>query len=226
LLPPAATLAIVGVLLAFVIRTTATFAPQFFVNLPVALTSQTLLLLSSLAVLFFFVAFYREWTQPESGALRTATMMAAIGASGVVLVYLKGIIVTLDIEISPFIDRNIIHTRNWPEIVPLLSSLLTIVFLITLNQSLTGTALRGLKRATRLAILGSSVICCILLLGVAGLIFKGDFDFLRSFHNYVAVALVPVVLFAVLTHVYFFSQVLRIATRSGRPQLGERQKIR
>ncbi len=192
--------AIIAICVLFVSKTLATFFPDAFKQLGVARITLTLSTLASLAIVYFYYLFYRDYARVDHPALRKVSLLAAIGAGAIALLYIKGFMLVFDL----YVTRFLLQSHLLESIVPWLASIISLVFFIVYLNETPGLEKPRLKKAIRLAVIGSAV---------------GIIERTIVFYNYLQVwespyasglphaaqmAFIPFIIFAVGALLYFF----------------------
>ena len=124
-LKKATLLAIIGISYLFALRAIRTFLPAVFINLLITKVTGTVSLLARLAIVVFFIHFYKDYVRRKQIKLRMATIL-------VILVSLVGL-VTQIYSLSLMFSVNIlgypimIH-RYIDAVIPLLSAIFMLAF--------------------------------------------------------------------------------------------------
>jgi hypothetical protein len=146
----ATALAMIGISYAFVMRTIGTFLPDLFRNVYIFRTVETLSFFAGLAVLVFYVVFYRDFLRARYSGLGTpAILVIAVTAAMLVLRmrYLARIFNVRGMARIP--GQRILDVT-----VPWLATALTLVFFVALHYALRRGRAARLARAAAFNIAG------------------------------------------------------------------------
>ena len=154
-LKKATLLAIIGISYLFALRTIRTFLPAVFINLLITKVTGTVSLLARLAIVVFFIYFYKDHVRRNRIKLRMATIL-------VILVSLVGL-VTQIYSLSLMFSVNILRYpimihRHIDAVIPLLSAIFMLAFFAIFYKEISSKELIRLKKATSLAVMGASVL--------------------------------------------------------------------
>ena len=202
-LKKATLLAIIGLCYTFALRTIATFLPEMFRDLTVVRINETLLLLSSLTAIIFFVYFLMDYVKENQVGLKNATVLAIIGASLMSLLLLKGLLMIFnEYALGSWIRPGFIEP-----IISWVSSLSIFIFFFVFYQQTFQEGLTKLRQATLWATVGSLVgvlsrtLIFILYLSSGQIRWFSDLA-LKS--RFVFLIFLPIFAFNFVTVLYFF----------------------
>lgn len=147
-------LAIIGMSYIFAMTTTNTFFPRIFTNLFLARVNGIMFLLARLTIAFFFIAFYKEYVHKDQIKLRIATLLVIIGSFAGLVTQIETLLRLFNMNILPY--PVLIHYIN--AIRPWFSAVFILFFFAALYKGILHRELMRLKKATFLAIIGSSVL--------------------------------------------------------------------
>ena len=147
-------LAIIGMSYIFAMTTTNTFFPRIFTNLFLARVNGIMFLLARLTIAFFFIAFYKEYIHKDQIKLRIATLLVIIGSFAGLVTQVETLLRLFNMNILPY--PVLIHYIN--AIRPWFSAIFILFFFAALHKEILHKELMRLKKATFLAIIGSSVL--------------------------------------------------------------------
>lgn len=150
----ATSLAIIGMSYIFAMTTTNTFFPRIFTNLFLARVNGIMFLLARLTIAFFFIAFYKEYVHKDQIKLRIATLLVIIGSFAGLVTQIETLLRLFNMNILPY--PVLIHYIN--AIRPWFSAVFILFFFAALYKEIPHKELMKLKKATFLAIIGSSVL--------------------------------------------------------------------
>ena len=146
----------------FTIRTVGTIVPTLFTNLLLVKINVVFILLSRIAVLNFFIAFFRKYADSDKRKTRFATSCAITASiASLVLTIMDG---SRLFGLPFFPDNTWIQDSN--VIVPVLAALVTLLFFIFFYLEVARFAGEAMKTATRLAIAGSAIFSLTLCIGL------------------------------------------------------------
>ncbi|MEA1964858.1 MAG: hypothetical protein U9O41_07005 [Candidatus Aerophobetes bacterium] len=154
-LKKATLLAIIGIFYVFALRAIGTFSPTIFTNLLITKVTGTISLLARLAIVVFFIYFYKDYVHKEQNKLRIATIL-------VILVSLTGLVAQIP-SLSLIFNVNILRYpvmihHYIDTITPLFSAIFMLIFFVIFYKEIFSKELAKLKKATFLAIIGASVL--------------------------------------------------------------------
>lgn len=187
---------IIGISYIFISRTIATFYTGVFVNLIVAQINTLLSFLASLAIVLFYIYFYKDYVLEKQITLKTASLFAIIGSFAALLLFLKGILVVFNIYVFRSQVFNIVAL--W------LSSIFLLYFFIIFYKETTNNAQSKLKLAILLAVIGSSISTLIRTFVLFNYFYSGKFKWLWDYSREFPIIFVPIFVFMFFTSFYFF----------------------
>lgn len=197
--------AIVGICYLFVSRTTGTFFPGIFKNLLVAQVSVVMSFLAGLTIVVFFISFYQGYVQKEQVELKNASVLAIIGSSAMLLLHVKGLLLVFDVYIFP----QLIRSNYFEPIIPWVSSILILLFFIVFHKEMLHKECVGLRKATLLAVIGSSITALLRTFLLFNYLCFREFRWFSDLPARVSIILLPVVAFSFFTGLYFFLSFYR-----------------
>ena len=196
--------ALTGGIYVFCARTVFTFFPTISLNLVISRVNVILWFLASVAWIFFFVAFRKEYIKKDQSGLSKATLFAIFGSCLMLLlrIYSLFLVFEININLSSDIEQMVLT------MFPLISALSYLIFLLVFYKEQTGQKQRKLKTATLLACIGSSVFLVSHLFNLINtylLHLKVDLTFqgLEPGNLILIAILLPLGVFGFLTQVYF-----------------------
>lgn len=208
-------LAIIGTCYLFVLRTTATFFPDTFRVLIVAQFAEITSLIASLATVLFFVSLLASYVLKDQVGLRQATVLALVGSSAMLLLRVKGLLlVVFDDWLSPGLLWFLQTSRFLGAVVPWASSVLVLFFFIAFYKETLRDEQSGLRGASLLALIGSSVGTLLLTFVLLNYLYFREFMFFMNLPRLIAVMLFPLFAFSFLAVLYFFSSFYRELQRT------------
>lgn len=148
-------LAIIGISYLFALRAIRTFLPTVFTNFLITKVTGTVSLFASLAIVVFFIYFYKDYVRREQIKLRMATIL-------VILVSLAGLVVQVQ-SLSLIFNVNVVRypvmiCGHIDAIIPLFSAIFMLAFFVVFYRETSGKEFRRLKKATSLAVIGASFL--------------------------------------------------------------------
>lgn len=146
--------AIIGISYVFAMRTMNTFVSDIFTNLFVARANAIMFLVARLTIVLFFVSFYKEYIHKDQTKLKIATMLVIIGSFAGLVTGIQSLLLIFNVYISPY---SVLIRHRVDAIRPWFSAIFILFFFITLYKEILDRELMKLKKATFLAIIGSSI---------------------------------------------------------------------
>ena len=148
-------LTIIGISYLFALRAVRTFLPTIFTNLLITKVTGTVSLLASLAIVVFFIYFYKDYVRREQIKLRMATIL-------VILVSLVGLVVQVQ-SLSLMFNVNVVRYPamiygHIDAVVPSFSAIVMLIFFGIFYKEIPSKELVSLKKATSLAVIGASLL--------------------------------------------------------------------
>lgn len=204
-LPLTARLAFIGTVGAFSVIATVSLWPSLTLTLILAVTIQALILMAELLVLVFFIEFLRQSLRPGSDGIKVISTLAVVGQSFQLLLPIKGMLIILQVSSSSGPARLFIESVVWPEVVNTLGAMILLLFFDVLARAGADDISPAIRRAARWASFGSVVLVMVALAGLFGSIGIG-IDKLYEPARIVMLIGLPFMLFAVITHVYFYTR--------------------
>lgn len=204
-------LAIIGISYFFALRTFWTFFTGAFTNLIVPHTLQILSLLSSLAILFFFVSFHRDYVEEERIALKRVSILPVIGYCAILLIHVKTIVVIFDIYRPP----SLITPHFIEVIIPRIVSIFIVLFFVVFYREMLQRERKRLKTAIVAAIVGSAIQALLLSIVFFHYLFSRQALFALEEARTISVIFVPVFAFSFITILYFFVSFYKMQRQSG-----------
>jgi len=198
-------LVIIGIVSSFFVRTMGTFLPFIFKNIYIVWMGIGVHLFAGLTIVVFFLLFYEHFIQAEQRALQKACILAIFGSLGALFLHIKGLSLVLEKDIFPlfFMQHHI------DAILPLVSSLTVLFFFIIFRKEMGRDVRIRLDKATRLAIMGSSIIALLHAIVLINYLHSGEFRWLAYFSRKAAIGFTPILAFAMISVLYFFLSFYR-----------------
>lgn len=201
----ATVLATIAVSYIFVLRTIGTFFPDLFRNVYIFRTVETLSVLAGLAVLVFYITFYRDFLRNRFAGLRTPAILVIIAAAAVLCMRMRDLARIFSIRSPARLDG----TRIFDVSVPWLATAFTLVFFVAFYYALRRGGSSRLRQAVGFNIAGLFVTLLVRTIITANYLYSGMFtwtyDLIKSF----PVLHLPFALFPYVTMIYFLMIVLR-----------------
>ena len=209
-------LAAMGICYNFALRTMGTFWPDLFKNLQAAQVISILSLLASLTFVLFCISFYKGYLREEQSNLKKATLFATIGTSAVSLLQVKGLFRVFDkltvrvYDIAPHLV-GLIRSRHAIEpMIPWLASISVLVFFAVLHRETLRYGQMGLKKATLLALVGSSIGLLLRTLGFCFYLYSSKTRWLVDLSRTIQVIFLPITAFSFVALLYFFISFYKV----------------
>jgi len=192
--------AMLGICATFVLRTAATFSTQLFTSPLVAQAAVWTHLFSTIAMLWFFLAFFREMTSPERPALRRATVTAAVGATMAALVPLQTLLRISDV--APF--SAFVRSPWLAPIAPLIATVAILIFFAAYRRELARPEDSQLQGATTGAMWAYALFTVLNLVVLALYMSSGELRWLTQMGPAVAWITLPIVAAGFAAALYFY----------------------
>ena len=196
--------AIAGICCIFVLRTGGTFAPGFFANLLIARISTTIALAAAIAILSFYVAFYRHLDVPGEERLRGAALLAIAGDMLMVALHLKAFIV-VNINRAPLSGAS----GLFEAVAQITGTLLVMLFFITFYRETPPLEPGGLKGIVRVGLIGAAVGFSVRLVATVNYLLSGAGVWIANLPRSLQLWFLPGILISVACFVYFFVSFYR-----------------
>lgn len=199
---------IVSFFASFFIRILGTLFPVILQNPYIgrtAIISHSFLAFMQLLFFGYFIS-YAKYRQ---ASLKAAGLLAIIGSSAIFLIYIKNVDLVFDINILPQFSQN----RYVNASIPLMSSLLLLLFFITYKLVLTNDEHIQLNRPVLSAIIGVSIFLVLHLTVVINLIGYQVFDRSRQIPLIVSVFSLLFIVLAASLILKFYVNFYHFLTR-------------
>lgn len=204
-LKKATLLAAISISYAFLLRYMGTFLPGIFRSLPVALAVALLSLLAGLAIVLFFVLFYKEYARKGELRLQRASLLAIIGSCVVLYLNVKNLVLILEKNLSPYLVMYFLRSGPIDALIPWVSSIFILIFFIIFHQATRQEEETGLRKATLFALIGSSIASLERTFVLVNyLLYSRHMGWLTHLPTKTAIILSPIYLFSFLALLYFF----------------------
>ena len=187
---------IIGISYIFVSRTIVTFFPDIFINLIITKINTLLSLFASLAVVVFYIYFYKDYVHEKQITLKNASLFAIIGSFAVLLLFLKGFLFVFNLYVF--------HSHVFNIIAPFISSIFSLYFFIIFYRETTHNVQSNLKLAIFLAVIGSSISTLIRTFIVFNYFYTGKFKWFWDYSRELPFIFIPIFAFMFFTSFYFF----------------------
>jgi len=201
--------AIIGISYIFVLKTAGTFSPEIFTNISIAQVTKILSFLAGLTVLFFFISFYKYYIKEEQTELRKVTVLSVIGASAVLLLHIKGLILVFGMYISPYLVSYLVESLLIEPVIPWVSSIFTLLFFITFHRETLSEETMKLRKAVFFAVIGSSIAVLMQTFVLFNYFLARESRWFSDQPIITAIILVPVVAFSFMALLYFLVSFYR-----------------
>lgn len=198
-------LAIIGFVCSFLMRTVGTLSPHIFKSIHIVQMGIGIHLFASFALVFFFFSFYKSYTHKEQQTLRRACFLAIIGSLAALFLHVKILFLVFEQHMFPLF---LMH-HHIDAILPLVSSITVILFFVISQKEMRHRDRKRLEKATRSAVVGFSVFAILQTTVLINYLSSGEFLWLEHFPRKVAIGSIPVMAFAILAVLYFFSSFYR-----------------
>lgn len=190
-------LVIVATVYMFILRTMGTILPGLFMNLTLARVTTVLNLLSSLALLFFFIFFRSEYAIDNREGLKKAAAYGITGAFAAVILDLKGIFAVFS---SHFVPGSA-GSRYLDAILPAVAGILIMLFFIIFYRTIDKPAL---KRISLVAMIASIIAAITTVFTLFNYVLSGQFRWLSDFAVENIIVFLPIYAFVSLAFFMFF----------------------
>ena len=145
-------LAITAFTYIFIVKTIGTVFPFIaLVSIYVKIT-ETLSLIASLALVYFYIVFYKDFVREEQAKLRIATALVVVIIVVSMFIELIRLMQAFDLTFIPATSKF----RHTEVIVPLAGAIIMLFFFVSFYNENLFENMMGLKKATSLAIVGAS----------------------------------------------------------------------
>lgn len=181
----------------FILRTIATILPGLFANLALARATAVLGLVSSLALLSFFLFFRREYAIDGRKGLMNAAAYGMTGAFVAVILDLKGLFAVFS---SHFVPGSV-GSRYLDAMLPAVASILIMLFFIFFYRLIESPALKSISL---LAVIGSIIAAVTNVFTLFNYILSGQFRWLSQYAVENMLIFLPIYTFVSLAFFMFF----------------------
>ena len=202
----------------FLVRTISTFLPGLFMAPLAGKSVQVLSLIAHLILLAFYFMFLVEFVERGQKKLHFATILSIASATVLSFFYVRGLILIFPSWSSPLYDASpwlfqIFHSPMLSANVPIfswISTLIFLFFLISFSGEVKGIEKTPLKKATRHAIIGISVLLALQTIMVVIQLFAGGMGWMLPFAFWISALLFPVFMIVFILQFNFFLNFYRI----------------
>ena len=205
--------AILGVVATFAVRTAATFSPLLFTNPPVAQAAIWTHLFSAATMIWFFLAFFVEMTNPRHPALRRSAGLAAAGATMALLVPLQTILRI--VGVAPF--STFVRSPWLGPIAPLIATVAILIFFAVYRRDLVRSEEIQLRDAAGAAMWAYALFTLLNLVVLALYMRSGELRWLTQRGPVVAWITLPLVAAGIAAVLYFFVMFSRYISQRSKP---------
>jgi len=154
----------------------------------------------------FWVMFYREYASVREGMLKRACLLPVVGSFAVSCLYLKRLLFVFGIDGA--IPTALMHPCV-DALVPLVSSLLHLIFFVIFKRSMVPEEVRVLGRPVVSMMAGISLFLVLHVLVLANFIATDRFHWLEHMSRTAAVGTLPVIIAAVCLMLVFYCRFCR-----------------
>ncbi len=207
----AALLAIIGITYFFAVRTVGTFLPAVFRNLSVSQVIQILSLLSSLAILYFFVSFHSDYVEDDRTTLKKVSVLPVIGYCAILLIHIKNLVVIFNICRLP----SLVTPHFIEVIIPRIVSLFILLFFVVFYRELQQEEKKRLRKPILAGIVGSAIQVLLLTFVLFHYLFFRQALFALDYARTLSIIFVPVFAFSFFAILYFFISFYKMQRQSG-----------
>lgn len=206
-LKKASLLTIIGISCSFTVRTVGTLFPQIFRNLLIVQVSVVVHFISTLALVYFFLSFYRVYLQEEQRTLKRAAMWSIVGSCASLLLHIKSAFIVFGVNVLPLFFMH----HHIDAIVPLVSSTAVLIFFIIYHSEMLHQERARLGKSTKSAIIGFSLYVSLHTIVLLNYLYSRKFSWLSQFSKDIALGTLIILAFAFIAVLYFFLTFYRFA---------------
>jgi hypothetical protein len=196
----AAKLAIGSLICTYLLRLLGTVVPQAFRIEQMAAGAAGLHFVCGTALLVFFVLFLTEYIQQFREGLRDATYWAIAGAFVSPLLSLRALVLIVD----PYILPGALRSPTIKAVLPVIGSVLVLVFFVRFREHLLPSERPALQRAVSHAALGFTVLFLLQTIVLLNYLATGTLRWLSGFSRLGSLGLLLLITLAVLAILSFF----------------------
>jgi hypothetical protein len=198
--------ALFGISYPFALRSVGTLYPAAFRSLTLAQITTSISLLAGIAIVCFYVYFYKDYVRAEHHLLRTATAWAIVGSCALLIVHVRDLLLLFTPHIFPFLPS----THYIDMIIPWVSSLLILLFFIIFYKEALHKKQAVLQKPILSAVIGSSVQTVLLTVMLINYALSGFVLSAMNRSRVVWIIFVPIFTFSFVAILYFFVAFYRI----------------
>jgi len=189
--------AIIGLIYIFVSRTLGTLFPEFLVKSTIIIRFHTIIsFIASLALVFFYYCFYKNYSQKHLESFRLASKSALIGAFLTSLLYLKS-------SLRVFQVYNI-HTPILNIFIPLISAFLILYFYYRFYKLDTLDLYYKLRFSILLVIISFIFTILMRFFVIFNYFYGVKLEWTWNYSQIMPLIFIPIIFFAFFTHLNFF----------------------
>ena len=197
----------------FLLRYMGTFLPGIFRSLPVALAVAFLSLLAGLAIVLFFVLFFKGYVRKGQLRLKKASILAIIGSCALLCLNVKSLVLIFRMYLSPYLVMYFLRSQFIDPLIPWVSSIFILIFFIVFHQETRHEEEIRLRKPTLFAVIGSSLASLERTFVVVNyLLYSKPMGWFTHLSAKTAIILSPIYLFSFLAVLYFFVSFYRQQT--------------
>jgi hypothetical protein len=188
----------------FVLKTSGTLFPDLFRILIVAQATQVISVLVAIVIIVFFISLYKDSVQKGKEKLKIASTLGIIGSCTGLLTTLKGFVLVFQTAFSPYLVRSIMTTHLIETILPWVSSILFLFFIIVFWEEMRLPEQMKLRRAALAAVFGAAFVALAATLVVVNYLIAGKVTFLNDLIGSASIIILPLLALSALVVIYFF----------------------
>jgi len=186
---------------AFSIRVVGTIFPSIFKTFFMVKATILFNAVFILIHVIFWLVFYREYLSKNKGALKEICIASVIGSFAVSLIYMRKLRFVFGMNVQfPIFAMNPFYDA----VVPLISSIIHLVFFISFKKTLSDNEKTVLGRPVSSMIIGICVFIFFHVMVLFNYIAFKRFEWLEHMPRGVALGTVPLIIAAVLLMLFFY----------------------
>lgn len=202
----------------FLVRTISTFLPGSFMAPLIGKSIQALSFIAHLILLAFYFMFLVEFVERDQKKLHFATILSIASATVLSFFYVRGLLAMLPGLSSPLYNtspalyqffQSPMLSANLP-VFSWLNTLIFLIFLVSFSSEVKGIESTPLKKATRHAVMGMSVMLILQTILVIMQFFAGGMGWMLPFAFWISALLFPVFMVVFILQFNFFLNFYRI----------------
>jgi hypothetical protein len=198
-------LAIIGSCYTFLSRAIGTFRPDILTDLTMARGASILSVLAALASVVFYISFYTRYPRLDQIELRNSSILAIVGSALFVALQVKGLLILFNAYSIP----SLLRFHTFEAVLPLVASLLILLFFVTFYGETYRTKEESLKRPVLFAIIGTAVSASVRILVLVNYLFSRTNQWFSGLPRHMQFALYPVLMFGFFMVLYFLISFYR-----------------